>query len=232
VAFTQREYTDRAVLAAAIASHIADRLKTTIAETGRASLVVPGGTTPIAVFNFLSEKSLPWEFVTIIPCDERWVPVDHPDSNERLVRQHLLQGHAKSAQFVSLYRPRPAPADALVEIHQALLAVPRPFALVFLGMGEDGHFASLFPGRTETIVALDANAQESVMVLAEPANGYPRIGLTLSALVDSPRVLLAVTGHEKRIVLNRAIANINDDAIPVAALLRQNRARVDILLSV
>lgn len=228
--FTETECADRAALAGAVATRIADALRASIKATGRASLIVPGGTTPVAVFGLLAETPLAWEKVTIIPCDERWVPIDHPDSNEGLIHRHLLQGHAKAAQVLSLYRPRPTPADAATDVAAALQAVPRPFSVVFLGMGEDGHFASLFPGRAETAPALDLNTKDTVMVLREPAKGHPRIGLTLSALIDTPRILLAVTGDEKRIVLKRAIANINDNAFPIAALLRQTRTPIDVLL--
>lgn len=224
------EYSDRAALAAAVATHILADLQPAIAGTGHASLIVPGGTTPVAVFDILAATEFPWDKVTIIPCDERWVPSDHPDSNEGLIRRHLLQGRAKTARLVGLFRPAGRPADAIGDVTRCLAVIPRPFSSVFLGMGEDGHFASLFPGRAETGPALDLDSKDSVMVLSEPAKGHPRIGLTLPALIDCSHVLLAVTGAEKRIVLQRAIDNINTDTYPIAALLRQKRTPIDILL--
>lgn len=230
MSFRETQYEDRAALAAAVAARIADDLQDAIAKTGAASLIVPGGTTPVAVFGALAMTALPWDKVTVIPCDERWVGPEHADSNAGLIQHHLLQGPAKAAKLLSLYRPVPTPADATAEVSNALKAVPRPFSSVFLGMGEDGHFASLFPGRAETAPALNINTKEDVMVLAEPAKGHPRIGLTLAALIDAPHVLLAVTGSEKRVVLHRAIANITEDTFPIAALLRQTRTPIDILL--
>ena len=231
MSFTVTRYDSRAALAAAVASRIADDLAAAIAKQGAASLIVPGGTTPVAVFDALARMPLAWDKVTVLPCDERWVPRFHADSNEGLIHHHLQQGEAKAAKLLGLYRPLPTPGDAAAEITASLRTVPRPFASVFLGMGEDGHFASLFPGRAETAPALDLNTADSVMVLAAPAKGHPRIGLTLATLLDTPRILLAVTGTEKRIVLERAIANINDNDLPIAALLRQSRTPVDILLS-
>jgi len=230
VSFRETQYDDRAALAAAVAARIAEDLRNAIAKTGAASLIVPGGTTPVAVFGVLAMTALAWNKVTVIPCDERWVGPEHADSNAGLIQRHLLQGPAKAARLLSLYRPLPAPADAAAEVAKALKAIPRPFSSVFLGMGEDGHFASLFPGRTETTPALDLNTKDEIMVLTQPAKGHPRIGLTLAALIDAPHVLLAVTGAEKRVVLHRAIANITEDTFPIAALLRQTRTPIDILL--
>jgi 6-phosphogluconolactonase len=230
VALRQTAYNDRAALAAAVASCIVDDLKTALAARGMATLIVPGGTTPVAVFDLLAKMPLAWDKVTVIPCDERWVGIEHPDSNEGLIRRHLLQDRASAARVVGLYRPTATPAEATNDVAAALAKLPRPFSSVFLGMGEDGHFASLFPGRRETPAALNLSAEADIMVLPEPAKGHPRIGLTLSALVDCSHVLLAVTGTEKRIVLDRAMTDINADTYPIAALLRQPRTPVDIFI--
>jgi len=228
VTVRKAEYTDRAALAAAVAARIVADIEKAVAAQGSASLVVPGGTTPVAVFERLAASPAPWEKVTLIPCDERWVGIEHADSNEGLIRRHLLTGAAAKAQVLGLYRPTATPAEAVAAVTTALAAIPRPFSSVFLGMGEDGHFASLFPGRKETPPALALDNATDVMVLTEPAKGHPRIGLTLRALIDCSHVLLAVTGAEKRIVLDKAMANINTDTYPIAALLRQTRTPIDI----
>ncbi len=224
------EYADRAALVAAVAAHIIEDLQTAVKVYGSASLIVPGGTTPIAVFDRLAATPFPWDKVTVIPCDERWVGIEHADSNEGLIRRHLLQGAASRAKVLGLYRPTATPAAAMQDVTASLTRLPRPFSSVFLGMGEDGHFASLFPGRPETPAALDLKSSADIMVLPEPAKGHPRIGLTLSALTDCSHVLLAVTGAEKRIVLDRAMADINANTYPIAALLRQPRTQVDIFI--
>lgn len=224
------EFADRTALAAAVAAHIVKDLQAAVARHGTASLVVPGGTTPVAVFDCLAATPFAWNKVTVIPCDERWVGVEHADSNEGLIRRHLLRGEAAGAKVLGLYRPTPTPGGALSEVAAAFAALPRPFSSVFLGMGEDGHFASLFPGRKETPAALDLDNKAGIMVLSEPAKGHPRIGLTLSALVDCSHVLLAVTGAEKRIVLDRAMNDINAETYPIAALLRQKRTPIDIFI--
>ncbi|MDY0873484.1 6-phosphogluconolactonase [Dongia rigui] len=222
------EYADRGALVAAVAAQIVKDLQAAVSAHGSAILIVPGGTTPVAVFEHLAATPFAWDKVTVVPCDERWVGIEHPDSNEGLIRRHLLQGEASAAGVLGLYRQTATPAEAVDAVAAALAKLPRPFSSVFLGMGEDGHFASLFPGRQQTPAALDLNNKADIMVLPEPAKGHPRIGLTLSALVDCSHVLLAVTGAEKRIVLDRAMADINADTYPIAALLRQTRTPVDI----
>jgi 6-phosphogluconolactonase len=225
VAFSGRE-----ALATALAARLADILRQAIAEEGSASLVVPGGTTPVAVFEHLAATDLDWAKVNVIPCDERWVAPDHADSNEGLIRRHLLTGKADAARVLALYRPVSTPDDALADVARAIKAIKRPFDAVFLGMGEDGHFASLFPGRAGTAPGLALDNASDLMTLKEPAKGHPRIGLTLRALTDAKHLILAVPGEQKRVVLAEAKANINDDRLPVAALLRQSRVKVDIML--
>lgn len=224
-------YPDRATMAGAIARRLADALRDALARDGTASLVVPGGTTPIAVFDRLAAVDLPWENVNVLPCDERWVAVDHADSNEGLIRRHLARDRAAAVRIFALYRPLPAPRDALPDLARALQAIKRPFDAVFLGMGEDGHIASLFPGRPETGPALLLENPGDLMALDTPAKGHPRIGLTLRALSDARAVILAVPGEAKRVVLADAIAHIEKNDLPVAALLRQDRVKVDIMLS-
>lgn len=225
----EESFTDRDTLAAALAARLVAILRQAIAQEGSASLVVPGGTTPVAVFKHLAASDLAWENVNVIPCDERWVAPDHADSNEGLIRRHLLTGKADAARVFALYRPLPTPDDALPDVTRALKAIKRPFDVVFLGMGEDGHFASLFPGRAETTPGLALDNASDLMTLQEPAKGHPRIGLTLRSLTDAKHLILAVPGEQKRVVLAQAKANINDDRLPVAALLRQSRVPVDIM---
>jgi 6-phosphogluconolactonase len=227
----EESFASRDVLATAIAARLAEILRQAIAETGSASLVVPGGTTPVAVFDRLAAFDLAWENVNVIPCDERWVAPDHADSNEGLIRRHLLTGKASTARVLALYRPLPTPDVALPDVLRALKVIKRPFDAVFLGMGEDGHFASLFPDRPETARGLALDNPQDLMTLQEPAKGHPRMGLTLRALTDAKHLVLAVPGEQKRVVLAAAKANIHDDRLPVAALLRQTRVTVETLTS-
>ena len=140
-------FADRETLDQALAANVAARLQQGIAARGAAHLVVSGGSTPIKLFSMLADADIEWGRVVVLLADERWVPVDHEDSNERLVREMLLTGKAKSAQFLSLL---PTPDDEITNIaglSTMLGSLPR-FDVVILGMGEDAHTASLFPCAT------------------------------------------------------------------------------------
>ena len=128
------------------ATCVAELLRQGIAERNVASLAVSGGRSPIAFFDQLSRQILPWEKVSITLVDERWVPTSSEESNEHLVRQHLLRNAAASAQFVPLKTAATSPQLALAERETAINKMPWPLDAIVLGMGEDGHTASLFPG--------------------------------------------------------------------------------------
>ncbi len=224
----ERRYADGPAFAAGIAATIAGSLRASLLRRDRASLVVPGGSTPGAVFDQLAQADIDWARVDITLSDERWVPSTHADSNEAMVRARLLTGRAALARFQGLYRPRPRPADAVAEIAGALQAITLPFDVVLLGVGEDGHFASLFPSRPELATALDMGSRDLVVAVDAPALGPSRISLTLPALCNARRVMLAVRGERKRVMLREAFESGPVELLPVRALLRQRAAPVEL----
>ena len=141
-------------LARDLADITAARLRAAVSARGAASLVVSGGRTPAPMFRALRACELPWERVTVTLADERWVPADAADSNERMVRAELLQGAAAAARFVGLVNAAPTPEAGRAATDAALRAIPRPFDVVMLGMGNDGHTASLFPDAPALAAAL------------------------------------------------------------------------------
>lgn len=208
-------YPDLEVLADAAARAIAADLADVIARRGVASLVVTGGRAPGPTYDRLSAADLDWTRITVTLSDDRCVGADHPDSNARLVRSRLLQGPAASAAFLPLW-PSPDPAKL-----QALA----PFDVVMLGMGEDGHVASLIPGDPD----LDDGLTTSDLIRDVPEGlGRPplaRITLTLSALSDARAIFLLIAGTAKREVIARALAGQD---LPVGRLVAQagNRLRI------
>jgi 6-phosphogluconolactonase len=152
---SEHRFATPAAMAEALAADIASALSESIAAAGRASLIVSGGRTPQTMFDDLSHRELAWNRVTLSLADERLVPATDPDSNERLVRDHLLQNEAQHAVFVPLWQGEGDPVEGAAE---ALRNIARPFAMVILGLGEDGHFASLFPGIPNLARALDPTA--------------------------------------------------------------------------
>jgi len=225
VSISLETFTDRDVLAQAAADVIAAAL----AAPGARSLIVTGGGTPGPTYDRLVGRDIDWARITVTLTDERWVDPVAPESNEGLVRRRLLVGAAARTRFLSLKGDGASPeADALaVEPGLAALA---PFAAVLLGMGEDGHIASLFPGALGLDVALDPQG-ERLCVGVDQAGldpRVPRISLTLRALLAADLIVLLITGAAKRALVERVAAD-PAYAPPVAAILRQAATPVRIL---
>jgi 6-phosphogluconolactonase len=158
--------------------------------------------------------------------DERFVPSSDPSSNEGLVRRHLLQGEAAKAGFAPLYFDGIAQDDVAAKA-EAGVAKVLPFGVTLLGVGPDGHFASLFPGNPKLAEGLDPKSGRAVIAVppGQPAPDLPRISLTFQALIQSSLIVLLVTGAAKKALLEGPV----DQSLPVAAILNQDRAPVRIL---
>ena len=224
---TVLEYPDRQSASEAAAVRLAQSLAQQLDAGNRASLVVSGGSTPLECLQILSGAKLDWPRVTILPSDERWVPPDHADSNEGMIGRQLLRGTAASAHWLPFYRPNRDPEAAAAAISDDLLSLPRPFDAVLLGMGEDGHFASLFPDYMGLQAALDPASDRLCVPVQTKGSPHPRISLTLAALADSRGILLLMFGEAKRRVFDSALNGSRK--YPVAALLSQKRAPVTAL---
>lgn len=182
---------------AALSAQIGSALHAAIRARATASLLVPGGRTPVALFRELRRQRLDWSCVTIGLTDERWVPSEHADSNARLVRHELLVGAAAAAGFVPLHNAAPTAAQGAAQSWRMMQAMPRPFDVTVLGMGDDGHFASLFPGSPGVGVALDAGAAPGCVAMQAPVAPCDRLSLNLAALAQSRRLVLFITGQHK-----------------------------------
>jgi 6-phosphogluconolactonase len=226
----QHLFATGAQTAQALAAAVAANLQAGLLRRRRASLIVPGGRTPIAFLDQLAAQPLGWSEVTVSLSDDRLVAADHIDSNEGLVRRHLLQGAAAAARFVCLASPNSTPADQLAIAERALDAVPRPFDAVVLGMGQDGHTASLFPGAPGTAEALDARRPQLTALVTPTGAPHARISLTLRALLDTRAVMILIEGESKRAAIERAVDR--DPALhPIAAFLRQGTVPVQLYYS-
>jgi 6-phosphogluconolactonase len=201
----------------AAARLLAEALKT----HGRASLVATGGRSPGPVYDRLRQApGIDWARVVVTLSDERCVAPGDPASNQRLVRERLLVGEAAKAHLLPLW---PAPDEA------ALRALA-PFDAVLLGMGEDGHVASLIPGDPGLEAAMDPAAEHLIVSVPEGLGKPPvaRISLTLPALLSARGIFLLIAGEAKREVVARAAAGAD---LPVRALIAQTRVPVRILWS-
>lgn len=210
------------------AGKIADALRQGIAANGKASLVVSGGRTPLDLFIQLTRQELDWSNVVITLADERWVGPENGASNEKLVRENLLQGFAASATFIALKNAAPSPFEGAAETEEALKALPRPIDVVILGMGDDGHTASLFPGATNLTAALALDSGHTCMGMTPLTAPLDRITLTLPLLLDSRNIYLHLMGEAKREVYERAEKGTDVNEMPVRAVLNQPQTPVSV----
>ena len=209
-------YPDREFLMLGLANVIAGQLADFLRREGRATLSVPGGTTPGPIFDTLSGVDIDWANVAVVLNDERWVPESSDRSNTRLLRERLLRGRAAQARLVPLYAPAEQPEEMLAALEDGLRP-HLPISVLLLGMGADMHTASLFPGADRLEEALSAHAPLLLPMRAEAA-GEPRITLTAPVLRGAFNIHILITGPEKRAALERAMTLTPSEA-PVRAVL-------------
>lgn len=224
---TTHSFTDCKAQAAALAERAADQLRAQLATHGEAALAVSGGSTPKQFFARLAGQKLDWANVHVTLVDERWVPESDSRSNARLVRSLLLQGDAAAAKFVPLYTGDVSPEAGLDRARARIDALPRPFDVVVLGMGDDGHTASFFPGGDHLAEALDLEGTTSVLPMHAPGAGEPRITLSLPTLLQTRALYLLVSGDTKRDLLADARLGLGAaQYYPVRAVLTQTRVPI------
>jgi 6-phosphogluconolactonase len=212
-----------AAQAEALAKAVAADLDHAVEHNGRAVLAVSGGRSPIAFFELLSRQDLPWQRITITLVDERMVPADHPDSNARLVREHLLIGKAADAQFLPLVTDA---SDEAKCIETSCRAFTWPTVSV-LGMGDDGHTASLFPAAAELATGLDLSYRPAFIGVTPPAAPHRRLSMTRAALLKSDKLYLSIQGEAKRAVFDRARVAA-DERWPVSFFAQQDETPFDV----
>jgi 6-phosphogluconolactonase len=197
--------------AAALTARVVADLETALMLRGRASLAVPGGTTPGPFLTLLGYRSLDWRRIVVTLTDERWVPADHERSNARLV-ERTLGAAGRPYQWRPLFRQHQMPSEAAWQLDHDPTLHCWPLDVVVLGMGEDGHVASLFPGCSEWQQASGSRR----FVAVTDAEGRPRISLSMSTIREAGSLYVLFSGEPKCAVLERAEA----DNLPVAQALR------------
>jgi len=218
---TLHSFRDAPQLDQALAGFVAECLRTAIRVRGQASLVVSGGKTPAGFFRLLSEETLDWSKVVITLADERWVDEDSPYSNARTVRANLLRGQAASARFIPLFRAARSPGETAISASQDLARLPETLDVVLLGMGEDGHTASLFPESPQLHAALGDSTKYSCIAVEGKPPVVPRITLTAKRLAACRSMVLHITGESKWQVLGLAI-NQPSHELPIGYLLNSS----------
>jgi len=221
------EYENTSALDIELAEKVASLLADDIAAKGKASLVVSGGRTPMGFFQLLSQQMLDWHSVKVTLADERWVNNEHKDSNEKLVRENLLINEARHADFVPLKTATDNALEGEVETELALAAIGQ-FTVVILGMGDDGHTASLFPGAEALPLGLAMDSGRTAIAVTPTEAPHQRISLTLPRLLNSRQLIIHISGAGKQSLLQAAQAGDDVAELPIRAILKQQAAPLSI----
>ncbi|KEC55314.1 6-phosphogluconolactonase [Bartonella koehlerae] len=218
-------------LALALADRVAAELSVSVLERKRAILAVSGGKTPELFFHHLSKADIDWENIIITLVDERFVPVHHERSNEHVVRRYLLQNFAARARFVGLYQKANTVELAAFSAASRINVLPKPFDVIVLGMGVDGHTASFFPDSDRLKQALDLQTQALVLPLHTKSTLEPRLTLTLPVIMQSRCIILHFEGFQKRDCFETVCRNGSEMEMPVRAVLRNAHHLVQVYWS-
>lgn len=221
------EFADRSALDQTLADNVADILADAIKHKGKASIAVSGGSTPKGFFSLLSEKDIAWDQVTITLADERWVDITSEASNTRLVHENLLVNKAKKAHFFHIKQGDELNAEVLSDLIFAADSKCLPFDVLILGMGEDGHTASLFPC-SEQIDACFSMSTASLLKVKPTTAPHDRISFSYKSLIASKNIFLHICGDNKKPVLEKALAGDNVKEMPIRGFLQHPTVNTNI----
>lgn len=216
---TLYRFDSRASCAMALADHIAGLLRQDLERNNRASLAVSGGSTPDPMFHALSQQVLDWSKVQLTLADDRWLTPDHADSNQGKVERLLLQNEARQAQWLPLWNAAATQEQALTACREQLSSLPDQLTCLVLGIGNDGHTASLFPCSSE-LPELWQSRENCAFV--QPASApYLRITLTPQRLQASAECILHLNGADKLDTLTKALINNRREEMPISHFLQR-----------
>lgn len=213
------EFSQRELLDQALAKQVAQILTDAVNKNGKASIAVSGGSTPKGFFTALSKMDLPWSNITITLADERWVDFDSEASNTRLVHENLLQNKAVAAKFFHLKQGKELTQETLADLNIAAKSTLLPLDVLILGMGEDGHTASLFPCSDQIDEGLAKSTAPLLRVMPKTAP-HERISFSFIYLKQSKNTFLHISGAGKKAVLNKALADTNLREMPIRAFIQ------------
>lgn len=217
----------------ALVAECQDVLSEAISKHGAATLLVSGGNTPAPLYEALSKSELNWKKIKIALVDERWVDQDHAASNEALIKRTLLINNAKAAAFTGMKNTAKTAAAGQSETETGYRKLPQPFSLAIVGMGPDGHTASLFPhakGLTDALKSDNDNLTAAITANQSEVTGpnTERLTLTLTGLLKTDRIVILFTGEDKLAVFGEAQKPGPVEDMPIRALLHQEQVPIEL----
>jgi 6-phosphogluconolactonase len=230
---TWHEFSNREQFNKTIVQRLADSLQSASLSQKQILFGVSGGGTPLPIYQALAEKELAWNRIKILLVDERWVPTHHSDSNEKNIR-HAFSGNAMAEKnILGLWSDKPELQTAANAADQKFAFINDVLDVVVLGMGEDGHFASLFPTAHNFDAAISNQGSRFVLAMEPMPDHAPhlRLSMSLAYIQRAKRIILAITGEKKRLVLQQAMAKADVHQLPIAALFKANSPDVEIYWS-
>lgn len=230
---TEHLFQNRQEMIVALQTVCVTALNEAIEDRGEATFMVSGGSTPEPLYQSLSNTELDWESVYVALVDERWVEIDHDKSNEAFTLKHLIQNNAATANLIGMKNTAETAQEGLADCESAYQQLAQPFAVTILGMGSDGHTASLFPFAEGLESALNPDSVELCAAITAKQSEVTgavtnRMTLSLAGLLRSKSLLLLITGDEKLSVLRKAQSGTNVNEMPIRAVLQQQQVPVSI----
>jgi 6-phosphogluconolactonase len=231
MAVAERFFDSREAMIDAVYEHSINALEAALADAGEASFLVSGGSSPAPIYQRLSEADIDWASIKVALVDERWVDFDHEKSNEAFIVKTLLQNHAANATLMGMKNTAADPQSGQAQCEAAYQTLSAPFTVTVLGMGPDGHTASLFPHAQGLQEALDTRARCSAITAQQSevtGECTERMTLSLAGIANSQHVLLLISGDEKLATYREAMAGGDVEAMPVRAVLQQDDVPVTV----
>ncbi len=219
-------YSSQTSMVSALKDYLSRAVESALSSRGHALIALAGGSTPFPIYHALGQLGHDWQKVTIVPTDERWVSATHAANNLTKLKLAFPQ-----AQFLPLVPEQVGDQPDAHSANGALADHPELFDFVVLGMGNDGHFASLFPGADQLARGLADNAPDALVLhpkVLPPEAPFPRITLSLPRLLRTRRLMLWISGQQKHDVLRHARAGLDVQAMPIRACLQQHLCALDV----
>lgn len=231
MAVEERFFDTREEMIDAVFAQTIGALEEAVKTRDEASFLVSGGSSPAPIYKRLSEADLAWNRIKVALVDERWVDYDHDKSNEAFIVKTLMQNNAANAKLIGMKNTSESAAAGLAQCEAAYQTLAKPFDVTVLGMGPDGHTASLFPHAQGLVEALETkNLCSAIKAIKSEVTGdcTERMTLSLAGISNSREVLLLISGDEKLATYREAMAGGDVAEMPVRAVLNQQDIKVTV----